>query len=158
MEPRVSIVTYSANGVVTQISHTLLSEFRREDIVGTSVRSWGDAGKHLAQVLFEDEPYHMADITWDFQGKSGITRVTSMRLHPKAAVVVVTHRAREWELTDVEASVIAHIADGLSATETANRMHISEAAVRSAILRVRTKTQARSTAHAVAICCRAGVI
>lgn len=158
MNPAIALSTYDMHGTVLQLSDTLVLGFEKSEIIGSSVYDWGNAAQHLATTMFSRDETQTHDITWSFSGIAGVTRCSLMKLDPSSVVVVAAHRYRTWILTETELSVIQCIADGCTITEAAEQLLLSVDAVKSALVRVRSKTGARGTAHAVAICCRAGVI
>lgn len=65
---------------------------------------------------------------------------------------------RRGEFTSAEITVAALLAKGLRQWQVAQLTNYSQEAVRSQTARIREKTGARSTCHAVALLLRAGII
>lgn len=71
-------------------------------------------------------------------------------------------RRRPPQLTDIltrrELEVMSHVADGLANREIATRMQLSEETIKSHVRHILAKLEARSRAHALALCFRRSLI
>lgn len=77
-----------------------------------------------------------------------------------AADAAVAEATAAWprQLTDRELDVVALLCDGLTRTQMAQRLFISEATVKTHLVRIGAVVGASSQAGIVAACFRAGVI
>ena len=159
-----AIVTYDDGGTIRQISHLSRESMARglttADVVGSHVSEWGDAMESLGQHLLSRADATLRDVAWTHRDtrQDAVTRCLFFRLHRSARVAIMTMRRRHFDLTPQELDILSRVADGHSQAQIADAVHLTEAAVKSTLVRVREKTGARTTAHAVAIAVRCGLI